>query len=128
MYVAALAMGISLVTYVGCDAGKGLAARLKNEFDKGTVVLQIEGRLADAKQARADLKKIADDCSVEFEVVSKKIERLEEGKKETIGLFNDLREIAKNLELPAVRSDTTPEDLAKTTRIGTRTYTGEAII
>ena len=60
MCVAVLAMGIWLVGFVGCgkdgtDALRGVQARLEQQFRDGTVLLRMEGQIA---QARDEFSKI----------------------------------------------------------------------
>ena len=130
MCVAALAMGTLLAVHVGCEnvsnAVKGKMEQLKDEFDKGTALLQMQGKLASAKESRADLKKMADDFYVDSEVALGRIKRLEEEKGKTVETFNKLQDVAKNAALPKF-TDATPEDLAKTIQVGTKTFTGEEI-
>ena len=130
MCVAVLVMGVLLVVYIGCqdvkDAAVGMKERLAQQFRDATIAERMEGRIAQAKARRDALKKDADNIFVESEVVKGKIGRLNEGKERTIKSFNDLREYAKTLELPEPAA-ATPEDMAKTILIGTRTYTGREL-
>ena len=119
-----------LVTLTGCndavDAAKGKWAQLTKMFKDATVLDRMQGKLADAKKSRANLKGIADEFSVNAGVALKQIERLEEAKAETVASFSKLQETARNAGLPKFDL-ATAEDKAKVIEIGAKNFTGEEI-
>ena len=114
----------------GCDSGVAVVKDKKNQVEKylkdATVLERARVQLVDAQKSRAELKKIADDFSVDSEVALKEIKRLEEEKTKTVEAFKKLQDTARNAELPKL-ADATAEDKAKTVQIGTKTYTGEEV-
>ena len=130
MCVAALAMGTLLVVLVGCDSISAVAKDKKNQVEQhlkdATVLPRARVQLAEARESRAELKRIADQFHIDSEVALRQVRRLEEEKDKTVEAFTKLQDAARNVGLPR-RADATPEDRAKTIRIGTISLTGDEV-
>jgi hypothetical protein len=130
MCVAALAMGTLLVLHVGCDSIGAVAKDKKNQVEKylkdKTVLERARVQLADAQKSRAELKKVADQFSIDSEVAIKQLKRLEDENGKTVEAFKKLQDAARDAELPKL-TDATAEDKAKTIQIGTKSFTGEDV-
>ena len=131
MCAAALAMGVLIVVPVGCnkdmvDAGRGMKARLEQQFKDSTVLLRIEGQLAQARDARNSMKSMADDLDVKANATLRGIKRIETEKEKVVARFETLNNAAQDAGLPPF-VDAGPEGMAKTIRVGTRNFTGSQI-
>ena len=141
MCIAALAMGTLFVVHVGCDqanrtgkaaleAGHAVASdqlrQLEIQLNDASTLSRAKVQLANAQNSRAELKKIADQFHIDSEVALRQIRRLEDEKDKIVDDFTKLQDAARNAGLPRL-ADATPEDKAKSIRIGTLTLTGDEV-
>jgi len=105
---------------------QGMTAELQKKFDDETTLYRAQGKLADLKTKRADLKKLADDLYVKSETPLMRVKREEETKQTLEADFKVLQEIAKKAGLPKF-DDASDDDKAKEIRVNTNTYTGAEV-
>ena len=105
---------------------RGWGEEVKEKFDRQTAILQAKGRLAEAKNKRAEAKKQANDIHVRNETLLSEISDIEKAKEKARDNFKTLNEIAKKAGLPK-ESAAEAEDRTKTIRVGVSIFTGEEI-